>query len=195
MIRKHLTAITTALMLAATPVLAQQALDSKASSVHFASVKNSSIAEVHHFTGLSGSIADNGKAEVTIQLASVETLIPIRNERMRDILFMAAQMPVASISTQLDKALLAKLKPGVVVSETVPLTVALHGKEKTYNAALRIVVLADGRIQVSTEAPVMVNAADHDLAAGIEKLREIAMLNNIATVVPVTATLVFQPGK
>ena len=39
--------------------------------------------------------------------------------------------------------------------------------------------------------PIVINAADFELTAGIERLREVAGLQNIATQVPVTASLVF----
>jgi len=56
------------------PALAAWDLDAERSTVQFLSVKNASVAEVHHFTEVSGGIDDDGQATVTIDLASVETI-------------------------------------------------------------------------------------------------------------------------
>jgi len=71
-----------ALALAAPAALADWQLDNGDSTLDFISVKKSTVGEVHHFKQLSGSITDAGQASVDIELASVETNIPIRNERL-----------------------------------------------------------------------------------------------------------------
>ena len=85
---------------------AEWQLDGAASSVHFVSIKNEAIAESHHFNKLDGSISDAGEATLNIDLASVETGIEIRDQRMREMLFEVAQFPRANISMQMDAALL-----------------------------------------------------------------------------------------
>ncbi|MGD8176869.1 YceI family protein [Marinimicrobium sp. ARAG 43.8] len=178
--------------LAAAPALADWTLDDGQSSLHFVSVKNDAIAEAHYFEELSGGIDASGKATVEIELASVESAIPIRNERMRDMLFNVAKMPTATITADIDPELLETLAPGELLLEEVALTVDLNGTSKSYPATLRISVLEEGSFLAVTETPIMLNAADHGLDTGIEKLREVAGLNAIATAVPVTAALVFR---
>ncbi|OQX14641.1 MAG: hypothetical protein BWK73_09005 [Thiothrix lacustris] len=46
-------------------------------------------------------------------------------------------------------------------------------------------------MQVTTVAPIVLNAADFDLAAGLTALREIAGLTSISNAVPVTFFLSF----
>ena len=77
-------------------------LQSKTSQLNFISIKNNSIAEVHDFTTLSGSINKKGEAVLTISLPSVETSIGIRNERMKEHLFESKQYPVATFITFID---------------------------------------------------------------------------------------------
>ena len=57
------------------------------SHIGFASVKNDLIAENHSFTQVSGGVSSDGTATIIVALGSVETLIPIRNERMQQMLF------------------------------------------------------------------------------------------------------------
>ena len=76
---------------------ASWALDEDASSVHFVTVKNAVIAETHEFLEISGAVAAE-EAAVSIALGSVETLIAIRNERMREMLFEVANYPKAILT-------------------------------------------------------------------------------------------------
>ncbi|MEE4111123.1 MAG: YceI family protein [Halieaceae bacterium] len=173
------------------PVLAAWDLDAERSTVQFLSVKNASVAEVHHFTKVSGGIDDDGQATVTIDLASVETMIPIRNERMREMLFETARFPEATLSARVP-ADLDELDAGETTRADLEVSIDLHGKTALYSAAAHVTRLADGSLQVVLATPVLVKAADFGLEGGVEMLREVAGLKNISTAVPVDATLVFE---
>jgi polyisoprenoid-binding protein YceI len=173
------------------PVLAAWDLDAERSTVQFLSVKNASVAEVHHFTKVSGGIDDDGQATVTIDLASVETMIPIRNERMREMLFETARFPEATLSARVPDDL-DELDAGETTRADLEVSIDLHGKTALYSAAAHVTRLADGSLQVVLAAPVLVKAADFGLEGGVEMLREVAGLKNISTAVPVDATLVFE---
>ena len=162
------------------------------SSVNFVSVKKSTIAETHFFKSLSGSISDSGDAKVTIDLASVETNIPIRNERMQKMLFETAKFAEATVSTSVDAAKLKALKPGQTMSVDADVSVAIHGESKTHKAKLHVTGLEGGSLLVTTKAPILLNAGDYKLLEGIEKLREVAGLDSISPMVPVTTSLVFE---
>jgi len=77
-------------------------LDNAGSQLSFVTVKAQDVAEVHTFSELSGAVGADGRARVLIQLASVDTLIPIRDERMRDVLFNTELFPTAAAVAQLD---------------------------------------------------------------------------------------------
>ena len=47
-------------------------LDNANSRLNFISIKKGDIAEIHHFTQLSGQVDDSGKANLEINLGSVE---------------------------------------------------------------------------------------------------------------------------
>ena len=162
------------------------------SSVHFVSIKKASIPETHHFKTLAGTISDEGKAQLTIDLASVETNIPIRNERMQKMLFETAQFAKATITADVDAAKLKALQPGESMSMTAELTVDVHGQQQTEKAHLQVTGLADNMVQVTTNAPIVLKAGNYKLLEGIEKLREVAGLDSISPIVPVTARLVFK---
>lgn len=190
LLKKTLLAL--ALVAAAGSASAQWALNSDASSVDFISVKNAKVAELHHFKNLQGSVDKNGEANVTIALASVETMIPIRNERMQSMLFEVEEFPQATVSTDVDLKRISSMKTGQSFVQPAQLALSLHGKEQTLSADLRIVKLRKNKLLVTTVRPVIVNADDFSLGKGVEALREVAQLLSISTAVPITASLVFE---
>jgi hypothetical protein len=179
-----------ALLIAASTVAqADWTLDAAASRLSFISTKNASKAEVHYFREISGAVTDNGDARVEVLLDSVETAIPIRNERMREFLFETADFPSLTVTASVDPALLGTAG---AQSGAVPVTVSLHGQAASYEAAVVVARAKDGSLTVATSEPIVVNAADFELGAGIAKLQELAGLDSISTAVPVSARLVFR---
>lgn len=170
-------------------------LDADQSSLHFVSIKNGTTAETHNFAKMEGKVADNGMVTVGVHLASVDTQVPIRDERMQDMLFETKNTPMANITAQVNVAGFEQMVEGSVAKKDVKLTLTLHGKSMDYDTPVQVVKLAHGGIAVSTEQPVLIKAEDFGLAGGVEALREIAGLSSIATAVPVTANLVFRASK
>ena len=187
------TAAAALLVMAASSVAqAEWHLDAEASRLSFISTKNASKAEVHHFRELAGSVTDDGAARVEVPLDSVETAIPIRNERMREFLFETADYPSLTVSASVDPAVLGGAGAQAM---TLPVTVSLHGQTASYDAAVLVAGGEDGSVTVTTSEPIVVNAGDFELGAGIAKLQALAGLSSISTAVPVSARLVFRAGN
>ena len=167
-------------------------LDNNASSLSFVSIKNESIAEAHTFTNLTGLVDNAGSATVHVSLDNVETLIPIRNERLRSLLFMTDEFPSAKVSTTLDLKPLLTLADGENLLMDLNLSLSLHGVEVTKMAAVRVFRLPGQVFQVSSVKPLLINGHDFALNVGLEALREIAKLQAITPVVPVSFNLVFR---
>jgi len=174
---------------------AQWELEAGKSVVNFVSVKNDSVAEVHSFAELLGYVSAEGNMQLAIDLASVETLVPIRNERMREMLFETSKFSTATISGAIDPEIIAAVAEGGTVTTDLTLTLALHGMEKALTVPVVLIGEASGRIQVFTPAPVIVNAADFGLEAGVAALQSVAGLKAISTAVPVTVHLAFIRAK
>lgn len=161
------------------------------SSLHYVSIKNSKAGEINSFKTLAGSVSDNGTVSLTINLTSLETNIPIRNERMQDMLFQVGEFAEARISGMVDLARVSKLEVGETYRDSITLQLSLHGASKEVTSGVQITKLAHDKMLVSSLEPVLVNAEDYGLAEGIEALRVVASLPTISTVVPVTYSLVF----
>ena len=166
-------------------------LDNTKSSLTFVSTKAIDIAEVHHFTQLVGRVSDKGKAVLTIELASVETGIPIRNERMMEMLFETNRFPLATVRSKIDMDIVDGIAPGNNKHMAVELELDLHGVRITLETSIMVVRLNESTLLVSSTKPVIVNAATVELSPGIEALREVASLPSIGNAVPVSFILTF----
>ncbi|WP_105199320.1 MULTISPECIES: YceI family protein [unclassified Pseudoalteromonas] len=164
------------------------------SRVNFVSVKNNQIAENHYFKQISGVLSDAGQFNLTIDLASVETQIPIRNERMQKMLFNTVEFPALTLQADV-KALLAELKQQGSAQANLDATVSLHGKTQTVNIDLLASLDKNNNIQVSSMAPVLVKPADFALTSGIDELQKVAGLKSITRAVPVSFVLTLNESK
>ncbi|MFN3474981.1 MAG: YceI family protein [Blastomonas sp.] len=163
------------------------------SRVAFVSVKGGDVGEAHSFRTLGGTVAPDGTVALTIDLASVQTGIDVRDQRMRDMLFEVASFPQAKLGAKIDPAALTALKPGERKAMNLPVTVDLHGTINTIEARLMVTRLDGDSVLVETAAPLIIDASAVGLGEGVEKLRAVANLPAISAAVPVTASLLFTP--
>lgn len=178
------------LMLSApTAVLADWSVDNENSRLSFVSVKAGMVAEVHHFGELDGWLGDDGRFRLDIDLASVQTLIPIRDERMRDLLFETGTFPVATLSAQLDLAPLRELAVGDQLEMVAEAELDLRGQKTGHTVRTVVARLAKDALLVTSAEPLVLNAGALGLTEGIERLREIAGLPSISPAVPITFRL------
>ncbi|BCD96049.1 YceI family protein [Marinagarivorans cellulosilyticus] len=170
-------------------VAADWRINNEASDIQFVSIKKGNIGEVHHFGELAGTFTKAGALTVNISLASVDTGIDIRNTRMQEHLFESAKYPLATISAQIDPTLLKGLKAGKNKTLQVPFELNLHGKKVSLTAPVTVNAQKGGSLHVNTTAPILLNAADFGFIPGIDKLKELAGLDSIASSIPVTVQL------
>ena len=166
-------------------------LNNKASTLNFISTKNASVTEVHTFKKLSGGVKNNGEAILNISLDSVETNIPIRNERLKQFLFEIDVSSEASVVLDIDPDKVQALAPGSQIDLPVKAKLSLHGVSQAIDTRLRVVKLQNNGIAVSTTAPIILSTGAFGFQSGLDKLKEIAKLDSITTAVPVTMNLVF----
>lgn len=161
-------------------------LDNSASALRFATVKNDTVAETHKFTKITGNWQDDGQAKISIDVASLDTLVPIRNERMLAHLFESAKYAEITATANIKPQLVQDMAVGSNHQLKTDLTVTIREQSQTFATELSVSKLTDGRIVVSTVAPILVNAVNYQLDAGVEKLKDIAKLQRIEMIVPVT---------
>ena len=166
-------------------------LDGESSRLSFITTQNANIADVHRFLVLHGKVDRKGLAQLRIEMDSVNSSVPVRDERMRDVLFDFKHFPEAQISAQIDLQPINDLASGAQLELRLPVTVSLRGKQHTYQAELLATRLDERRFQVVTLEPLMLQAEDFGLQPELETLRKLAGLSAISFSVPVNAVLIF----
>lgn len=166
-------------------------LQEKGSHLHFVSVKNNSIGEVHEFKDLKGTVETDGTFNLAIDTRSVETKVDIRNGRMRKVLFQSGLYLFAIITGKVEYFNPDTMTPGVIREIKVPVVLELHGTKKTLDATFTVYKVDDKTIGVSLYKPLIINTADFGMVKGVQTLMDMAGLKSISTAVPITGHFVF----
>lgn len=176
------------------PSVAESAwtLDGEASELSYVSIKSGEIAEINSFESLSGDVSTDGAANVTIDLSSVSTGVDIRDERMRDIFFVVADNPTATVSASIDPASFETLGVGESSTQMLDGTLNLKGVEAPFQTEVMVTRAGADRVIAASTDPVIVNAGQLELLDGLAQLQELAGLDSITPAVPVTFSLTFE---
>lgn len=160
-------------------------LDNANSSVSFVTTKVQDIQEVMYFEHLSGQISDEGQVEISIDATSINSAIPIRDDRMKEHLFEVASYPEIKVMADIDIASLP-----VTGLMQIPATLQILGMEHSLELNL-LASVNEERILVASTQPVLVSAGDLGLADGLEILGKLAGGIWIGQSVPVSFALTF----
>ena len=166
-------------------------LDPAGSRLSYVSIKAGEIAEANRFEKLSGTVAADGTASLDIDLASVNTGVDIRNERMREIFFQIAENPKATITAKLDPKAFAGLAVGQSVTRPLKASVTIKGASADVETEVLVTRVGADRVTVVPTAPVIISTDMFDLTDELGELRALAQLPSITPAVPVTFTLAF----
>ncbi|MDV7141311.1 OmpA family protein [Tropicimonas sp. TH_r6] len=149
-------------------------LDPAASALTFQSIKKNTVVETSSFASFDGEIDESGQATITVHLESIDTKIDLRNVRMRFIFFETFLHPRATITTQLDPALLADLPQRRRMTLPLDFTLDLHGAQKELTTDVVVTMMSEDQVFVSTASPISIAVADFNLSDGLKKLEEAA---------------------
>lgn len=168
-------------------------LDGDSSRLAFGSIKKDTVGEVHSFESLSGSVSKDGAVSVTIDLASVETNIDIRNERMLEHVFKG--LATATLNASIDMAEAEALAIGESTVLDVEGTLSLVGTDVEIETEMFVVRLSDTKVMATTNDMIFLSAEDAGINAGISKLMELAKLPGITRTSPVILRLIFNASE
>ena len=169
-------------------------LDPAGSRLSYVSIKAGEVAEANRFDAMTGTVAADGTASLDIDLASVNTGVDIRNERMREIFFAVAENPTATVTAKLDPARFAGLAVGQSLTRPLKASVTIKGVSSDVETEVLVTRVAEDRVTVVPTAPVIISTDMFDLTDELGELRALAQLPSITPAVPVTFTLAFTRG-
>lgn len=162
------------------------------SSIHFLTSKNTHITEVHSFKKFTATVNDSGFAKIDIDLASVDTRIGIRDDRMQEHLFETSRFSQASFEAEIPATVLAQVSSGKQTQFTLKGKISLHGEQAPAECLVMISPNKDKTITVNSITPMLIDAESFNLIKGINKLKDIAGLKSITYTVPMTFSLSFK---
>lgn len=166
-------------------------LDAGASRLTYVSIKAGEVAETNRFDRLTGSVAADGTARIAIDLASVETGVDIRNERMREVFFQVADNPEAAVTARLDPSAFAGLAVGQSLTRPLKASVTVKGASSDIETEVLVTRVAENRVTVVPTAPVIISTDMFGLTDELGELRALAQLPSITPAVPVSFILAF----
>lgn len=183
--------ILVSMILSLSVVHAEWKLDNEHSYFYFVTTKAEHIAEIGTFKQLQGQIAEDGNVFLTLDLATVDTHLEIRDDRMRDFLFNIIDFPQAAFYANIDLQDIEALDVGDKLHYDLVGEVLLHGQTQRVSTEVVIFKPSQSDLVVAAVKPIIFNASDYDLIDGIEELRALAGLPSIGRAVPVTFLLTF----
>ena len=172
-------------------LLANLTLNKDVSQVNFITLKNEHIAETHSFDDFTGSISSEGKLRIDINLVSVNTLIPIRNERIQKMLFDVSNFAVATFVADINESLLS-LPVGTTQNVNVSGQLTIKAKTVPMTFLVSVTSLEHGQVNATTIKPTIIIASQFGLDNGINALQEIAKLKSISKSIPLTFNVTFK---
>ena len=164
------------------------------SKVSFGSIKKNVVGEVHHFSGISGTVSKDGMVNIEIATKSLETNIDIRNERMLKWVFDAA-FPAVKLTSKLNMKELNALKTGQMTTTDLEGVVSINGKNVDIETELFVARISEDRVLAMTDSMIMVSTNDFGIDEGVTKLMQVAKLPDITRAVPVTLRIVFKSAR
>ena len=166
-------------------------LNKERSAISYLSSKQASaeatlIFENNLFREFSGTI-DGSHAELVVELNSLDTRIPIRDERVAEHVFLSKQYPQAIVSATIDG-----IEQLSYTRKQIEVALSMRGQNHSLQAEVIIERINPQTLQMQTVTPILVDANAYGMLEGFAKLKELAGLLQIPTTIPVSLHLVFE---
>jgi len=165
-------------------------LDAESSSLNFGTVKNTSKHETHSFAQIDGEVDTQGNAKLRVQLDSVDTKADLRDVRLRFLLFETYKFPEATVSLQVDPALVQNLDNLGSIDIPLEFELDLHGIKRKMTVEAVVTAMAGNQASVSSVKPITIETNLFGLDEGIKKIEQSAKVS-IVRMAFVSFNLVF----
>jgi len=169
---------------------AEWTLSNKASSFNYFGSKNN-IVEVNSFTNIDGSISDQGKLVLKIDLSSIETNNTRDNLQIQELLLETKQFQEAVFSFDLGENFLQELDLYHAKKIVKKAVFIFHGIAQKIDTIFLITRIKNDFLIVKTFQPIMLNLTDYGLNNGLDRLRQVKTFKNITNHAPLSLNLFF----
>jgi len=170
------------------------AVDSNNSVVNFSTIKKQYVVEPAVFKRIEGTISDSGDIEISIDLNSIDTNIPIRNTRIEELFFKIIKFPRATIRTKIDMKKIKSISHYRKME--IPATLEFYGKPKEIKLNILVAKTYRSRLLITSMQPIIINADDYGIPAeNLVKLAKTVGGLSISNKAAVNFVLTFKPNK
>ena len=111
---------------------------------------------------------------------------------MRDIVFKVAENASAKLTGDMNLEAHRDQEIGTSRIVEASISIELVGQEIDYDVMLLLTRLAENKVMVTPHGVIFLDVEDFDLAGAIETLKELAGLETIANVAPMSFYLTFE---
>ena len=111
---------------------------------------------------------------------------------MKEHMFQTDQYPQAKATAKLNMTQFDVLAIGNSKTVSLDMTLDLHGVADERELDVLVTRLGANKVRVATKAPLLIDAEDFGMEAGVAKLQELAKLESITPVVSATVSLTFK---
>jgi len=162
-------------------------IDSEFSSVNFSVTKKQYIIEPAVFQDVEGSIDEKGNLNISIDINSVDSSNPIRDNRLIDLFFQADFFPAAIVTAKIDDKILNSKE----TLQIVKIAATLEFFETKKDISLDVMVAKMGNnIIVTSLKPIIVNAKMFNVPSeNLNALSKVCGGITISDIVPVNFVL------
>ena len=166
-------------------------LNRERSSISYLSSKQATVEtplmfESNLFREFSGTI-DGTQVELVVELDSLDTKVPIRDERVAEHVFLSKQYPQAIVSATVDD-----IEQLSYESKQISATLTMRGQSRDLQAEVIIERSDPKTLRIQTTTPVLVDANAYGMLDGFATLKQLVGLMQIPTTIPVSLNLVFE---
>ena len=142
--------------------------------------------ESNLFREFSGTI-DGSQVELVVELDSLDTKVPIRDERVAEHVFLSKQYPQATVSATVDG-----IEQLSYERKQISATLTMRGQSRNLQAEVIIERSDPKTLRMQTTTPVLVNANAYGMLEGFAILKQLVGLMQIPMTIPVSFHLVFE---
>lgn len=138
-------------------------VDSNNSVVNFSTIKKQYVVDPAVFEGITGSISNSGQAEININLSSIDTNIPIRDQRLKALFFKVAKFPQATIKATIDMKKIKSIR--YYKRMEIPAILEFYGVSKEIKLEVLIAKVYKKKLLITSMKPIIINAKDYGVPA------------------------------
>ncbi|MCX4029749.1 YceI family protein [Endozoicomonas sp. SM1973] len=186
---KKIILMTTLVASTALPVQAAWQVQSEHSKVNFVTEKiftnGKSVKETQLISGVSGQVNDQKQAEIKIDLATIDTKIPIRNDRIKQWVLDTTNYRYATVKADLSGIDEQKLTVGAVKQMEVDGKLTIRETTLPIKLFVKVIKSSATDYLVESYQDTSINISQYGGEAGVQQMTKVMGLKSITSVVPV----------